>query len=214
MTDTNQTPPGGQTSFSQADLDAAIAKAVEEATSGLKAKNAELLGETKAEREKRQALEAQQAEQEAERQKQAGEFRELYEKTQADLAKEREQSAQFRGTIAKRDVHAAAASVGAELTRDTAKAAILTEQASKFAKHTDTGVVFEIGGVQVDRAKVLEHLRGQYPFLVDGNQAGGGGAPGGGGGAAGKKLADMTEQERVKLHRENPAEFARLREAG
>lgn len=214
MTDTTTTPQGDQTTFTKADMEAAIAKAVEEATSGLKAKNAELLGETKAEREKRQALEKTQAEAEAERQKQAGEFRELYEKTQADLKAEREQSAQFRGTIAKRDVDAAAASLGAELTRDTAKAAILQEQAGKFAKHTDTGVVFEIGGVQVDRAKVLEHLRAQYPFLVDGNQAGGGGAPGGGGGAGKKKLSEMSEAERVKLHRENPAEFKRLQGIG
>ena len=214
MTDDTQTPQGDQKTFTQADLEAAVAKAVEEATAGLKGKNAELLSETKAEREKRQALEKAQEEAEAERKKQSGEFKELYEKALADLKTERENAATYRATIQKRDIEAEAASIGSELTRDTARAAILREQAQKFAKLTDQGVSYEIGGVAVERTQVIEHLRTAYPFLVDGNQANGGGASGNSGGAAGRKLSEMSEAELVKLHKENPAEFKRLAASG
>lgn len=205
MPDNTQTPPGDDTTAS--DLDAKIAEAVEKATAGLKAKNAELLSETKAEREKRQALEKAQEEAEAERQRQAGEFKSLYEKAQAELKDEREQLAQFRGQIAKRDVEAATAGIASELTRDTARAAILAEQAGKFAKHGDDGVRYEIGGVEVEKAKVIDHLRTTYPFLVDGNQASGGGATGGSGGAA-KKLSEMGDAERLELARQGKLKAA------
>lgn len=154
--------------------------------SGLKRKNDELLAETKAEREKRQALEAEQAKAAEEAAKKNGEFQSLYEKTQGDLAKERETNAAFRETIRQKDISAAAQAIGSQLTRDTARAGLLAKEASPFIKHTDEGIKFEIGGVPVDEAKVLEHLKTTYPFLADGNQAGGGGAPGSGGGAAHK----------------------------
>lgn len=152
--------------------------------SGLKAKNEELLAETKAEREKRQALEKAQAEAEETAAKEKGQFKELYEKTQADLAKERENNAAFRETIRKKDVDGEALKIATELTRDTSRAGLLQQQASQFLKHTETGVQFEIGGVPVERTKVLEHLKEAYPFLADGNQAGGGGASGSDGRAA------------------------------
>lgn len=185
-----------------------------EDVSGLKAKIAELMGETKAERDKRKALEEAAEAAEAERAKQAGEFKTLYEKAQADLDKERAENRAFKQKIEEKDREGVAASIAGELTRDTSRAALLKKEALSFLKNSDDGVKFEIGGVGVDRAKVLEHLKAAYPFLVDGNQAGGGGAPGGGGGAAKTKLSEMTEAERVKLYRDNPTEFERLKAAG
>ncbi|KAA0970303.1 hypothetical protein FPY71_07200 [Aureimonas fodinaquatilis] len=184
-----------------------------EDTEGLKRKNAELLAETKSEREKRQALERQHEEAEQARQREAGEFKTLYEKSQTDLEKERNDNRTFRQTIQDRDREAAAASLASELTRDTARAALLKKEALAFAEFTDQGVQFKIGGIQQDKAKVLEHLKTQYPFLVDGNQSNGGGANGGSGGAAGKKLSDLNDEERLKLAREDPAAFRKLREA-
>ncbi|MEI4473566.1 hypothetical protein [Frigidibacter sp. MR17.24] len=181
-----------------------------EDVTGLKAKVAELMGETKAEREKRQALEAKQAEDEAERQRKAGEFQSLYEKAQSDLNAEREAHATTRGSIAKRDMAAAAHALGVELTRDAAKADVLKGLAAPFLKHGEGGVTYEIGGVTVEKAKVLEHLRATYPFLVDGNQSNGGGAPGGSGGAATEKLADLSEAERRDLQAKDPQKFRRL----
>lgn len=185
-----------------------------EDVSGLKAKIAELMGETKTEREKRQALEREKEESEAARQKEAGDFQKLYEKAQADLEKERNDNRTFRQTIQDRDREAAAAGIASELTRDTARAALLKQQALAFAEFTDSGIQFKIGGIQQDKAKVLEHLKSQYPFLVDGNQANGGGAGGGGGGAVTKKLNEMNDEERLTLARENPEAFRKMREAG
>lgn len=197
--------------FTQEQMDAAIAEAVEKAIAPLKAKNTELLGETKAEREKRQALETAAQEAEAKRAQEAGEFKTLYEKSQADLVKEREQNASFRGQIKDRDTKAAATALASELTRDTARAGLLTKEAAAFVELGDDGApVFKVGGIVVDRAKVMDHLKTSYPFLVDGQQSNGGGAPGGGGGAVTKKPEELTAQERGELFRTNPAEFYRL----
>jgi hypothetical protein len=164
----------------------------------LKAKINELLGETKAEKAKRQALEAAQAEAEEARQKEKGEFKTLYEKTQAELERERQQAATFRQQIRDKELQGSAAQIAGELTRDTARAALLTKEAQALMKHTDEGVQYEIGGVPVDRAKVLDHLRTSYPFLADGTQASGGGATGGNGGAGSKPKGNFagTREER------------------
>lgn len=181
-----------------------------EDVSGLKAKITELMGETKAAKDARKALEDAAEAAEADRAKQAGEFKALYEKTQADLDKERNDNRAFKIKIEEKDREGVAASVAGELTRDTARAALLKKEALGFLKNSDDGVKFEIGGVGVDRAKVIEHLKAAYPFLVDGNQAGGGGAPGGGGGAAKKKLSDLTEAERHELQSSDPKAFKSL----
>jgi hypothetical protein len=156
----------------------------------LKAKINELLGETKAERDKRRALEEAQAKLDEERAKEKGEFKSLYEKTQAELEKERQAASTFRQQVVQKQLEGAASTMAAELSRDTARASLLAKEAAAFLKHSDDGVQYEIGGVSVDRAKVLDHLRTSYPFLVDGSQASGGGAFGGGGGA-GKSTGNM-----------------------
>lgn len=202
------------TDYTQDQLDAAIAKAVEEATGGLKAKVTELMDEKKSEQRRREELEREKAEADRMHAEKNGEFQKLYDSERSAREQERAQNEAYRKAIAQRDTSAAAAVIGGELTRDTARAALLAEQAGKFVRNTDDGISYEIGGAKVDKQAVLAHLTSQFPFLVDGNQAGGGGATGGDGGAGKKKLSELTEAERVKLHRENPAEFARLRAAG
>jgi len=54
----------------------------------------------------------------------------------------------------------------------------------------------------------------EFASIIKGSNASGGGASGGGsGGGATKKLSEMSEQERVALHRDNPDEFRRLQGA-
>ncbi len=185
---------GGDTiTMTKAELDAKIAEQVE----ALKAKNAELLGETKAERAKRQALEAAQTEAEEARAKEKGEFKSLYEKTLAELEKERQAAQEYRQQVTRSTLEGEAGKIAAELSRDTARAALLSEQAQKLLKPTDEGLQYEIGGVQVDRAKALDHLRASFPFLVDGSQASGGGATGGNGGAVSQKRSAMSAAEKA-----------------
>lgn len=203
------------TDYTQEQLDAAIAKAVEEATGGLKAKVTELMDEKKSEQRRREELEREKAEADRMHAEKNGEFQKLYDSERAAREQERAQNEAYRKAIAQRDTNAAASSIGGELTRDTARAALLAEQAQKYVRNGDDGISYEIGGAKVDKPAVMAHLIAQFPFLVDGNQANGGGASGDRDGGAGKKkLSEMTEAERVKLHRENPAEFARLRAAG
>lgn len=185
---------GGDTiTMTKAELDAKIAEQVE----ALKAKNAELLGETKAERAKRQALEAAQTEAEEARAKEKGEFKSLYEKTLAELEKERQSAQEYRQQVTRSTLEGEAGKIAAELSRDTARAALLSEQAQKLLKPTDEGLQYEIGGVQVDRAKALDHLRASFPFLVDGSQASGGGATGGSGGAVSQKRSAMSATDKA-----------------
>lgn len=190
--------------YTQAEVDAL--------TKGLKDKNAELLGETKKEREAREALERAAEEAETKRQTEQGEFKKLYEKTLGDLDKERETNSAFRGQIRDRDTKAAATGIASELTRDTVRAALLAKEASAFVEIGEDGsAAFKIGGVAVDRAKVLDHLKAQYPFLADGNQSNGGGAPGGGGGAGSLKRSTMTAQEKAEYQtKHGQAAFLRL----
>ena len=149
-----------------------------ETTAGLKAKVDELLGESKSAKQKARELEEAQAAVEEARAKEKGEFKELYEREQKAKAELAEKYETFAKRIQQKEVESSALSLAAELTRDTKRAELLKEQVSKFARYTDDGVKFEMGGVEVDRAKVLTHIKDNYPFLIDGSGATGGGAAG------------------------------------
>lgn len=168
-------------------------------TSGLKAKVDELLGESKSAKQKARELEEASARAEEERAKQAGEFKALYEREQKAKAELAEKYDSFAKRIQQKEVEGAAMSLAAELTRDTKRVELLRKEISQFARYTDDGVKFEMGGVEVDRAKVLAHITDNYPFLVDGSGATGGGATGAnkGGGAATIGKPDGDKHERA-----------------
>lgn len=186
---------------------------VEEETAGLKAKLDELLGETKTAKQRARELEEAQAAEAEARAKEKGEFKELYEREQKAKEELAEKYADFAKRIQMKEIESAASSIAAELTRDTKRAELLRKEISQFTRHTDEGVKFEMGGVEVDRSKVLAYITDNYPFLVDGSGATGGGAAGGNSGGATKKLSEMRGMERVALRKENPAEYERLRRA-
>lgn len=181
---------------------------LDEEVAGLKAKRDELLGLHAKDKERLQELERAQQEAEEARQKEKGEFKSLYEKTQAELESERDQARKFRQQVQEKELEVTAASLVAELTRDTQRAALLKKEALQFAKYTDEGVKYEVGGVEVDADKLKEKLAADYPFLVDGSGASGGGAQGGSRNGQGlKPWAEMSEKERLQLKQDNPVEF-------
>jgi hypothetical protein len=146
---------------------------------GLKNKLDEVMGETKAEREKRKALEEAQTEAERKAAEEKGEFEKLYKTAQETLDAERKQSREFREQITQRDIRASAQEIARSLAaKDAKRADVLADYASKYARHEDGQIVYEIGGMKMDPAKVAEHLKTEYPFLVDGLDSSGGGAPG------------------------------------
>jgi DNA repair exonuclease SbcCD ATPase subunit len=185
-----------------------------EDVSGLKAKISELMGETKSEREKRQALEQEQQRIEEERQKEKGEFKELYEKTQAELEKERRDAATFKQTIQEKERESLASSIAAKLTTDEKRAKILKQEAMAAIKYDpEKGAYIEVGGVPVDKDKLVSQMREEYPFLVDAPGASGGGAGGSGtGGGATKKFNEYTGAELVELKRKDPDTYQRIRD--
>lgn len=175
---------------------------------GLKSKLDEVLGETKAEREKRKALEQAQTDAEKKAAEEKGEFEKLYRTAQEQLEAERKQAREFRDQITQRDIQSSAQSIAQQLaSKDAKRAGVLADYASKYAKFDNGEISYEIGGVKVTPDKVAEHLKTEYPFLVDGSQASGGGAAGDGGGAPGKK--QITRQQFDGMSHADRAAFAK-----
>lgn len=189
--------------FTQAEVDELVA--------GLKRKNEQLLGESRADREKREQIEKLQADGEAERAKEKGEFKTLYEKSQTELESERENARKFRTTIQEKDLDSESIKLAGSLTKDMMRAELLKQQAMKYAKYTEAGVIFEVGGVEISREKLAEKLQTDYPFLVDGNQSSGGGALGGGkGGGATKSFSEYNGAELSAIRKQDPAQYERM----
>ncbi len=141
---------------------------IAEKTSGLENKVKELLGETKAERQKRREIE----------EAQKGEFKSLYEQEQKSKLELQEKYEGLTKSIQDKEVALVTNSLAAELTKDTSRANLLAQQVKQYAKYQDGQVVFEMGGMQVDKAKVVSHISESYPFLIDGSGATGGSSRG------------------------------------
>ena len=192
-----------------------VQKMIDEQVSGLKNKVDELLGEKKSASQRAKELEEQQKQQEEERLKEKEQFRELYEREQEAKRELQDKYEEFQHRIQKETINSEATKLAAELTRDTARGELLQEKAAQYAKYSDDGVVFELGGVPVGKEKVLAHLREKSPFLVDGSGATGGGAVGqqnGGAVSTTKSFSEMTGAELSELRAENPNEYQRLRD--
>lgn len=160
--------------------------------------------ETKKFKEKATALEKAQADAEKARATEKGEFKTLYESTQAELENERMANREFKQKIQSRDIDNSSLMLASELTRDNKRAELLKKEISQFSRFTDEGIKFELGGIEVDKSKVINHLTENYPFLVDGNQASGGGASGGQGSGAAKTMSradfdNLKQSERKKF---------------
>lgn len=149
-------------------------------------------------KERARELEEAQAAAEQERLKEKEEFKTLWEREQQAKKELQEKYETFLKQVQQKEVELASSSIAAELTRDTKRAELLKEQIGKYARYTDEGVKFEMGGVEVDRSKVIEHLTESYGFLIDGSQATGGGATGSkGSGAAKTGKVDGDKKERA-----------------
>jgi len=163
-------------------------------------------------KQKARELEEQQRTKEEEALKQQQEFKQLYEREQKAKQELAEKYETFSKTVQQKEIEAAAMNVAAELTRDTKRAELLREQVARYARYTEEGVKFEMGGVEVDKEKITSHITENYPFLIDGSGASGGGATGGTTGGAGKAWTDMSEDEHKALYHKDPDAYRRLRD--
>lgn len=151
---------------------------VDELVKGLKAKNDELLSEKKTVSQRAQELEEAQAFAEQERLKEKQEFKTLYEREQEAKKELAEKYESFAKRVQEQNIALETNSIASELTRDTKRAALIAKEVAAFARHGESGVTYEMGGVEVERAAVVDHIKQSYPFLVDGSGMSGGGATG------------------------------------
>ena len=158
-------------------------------------------------------MKAELKEQEEKKQKEKGEFKTLYEKAVADLEALRKEKADFENMIKQREAKNHASSLAMKGTTDARRKSLLEEQIMRYISATDEGFVYKMDGIEINESTLLDHLKGEYPFLFDGTKASGSGASGGSGGAAmSKKWEEMTTDEMLKLKKSNYEQFTKLKE--
>lgn len=175
-----------------------------EDVSGLKRKIDELLTEKKTVQQK--AIEAEElARQEtAEKLKKANDYEQLYNSSESERQKAADELATLKANLQQQQVASQASKVASQLTKDTARAKLLSEQISSRLSLVDgeVRVLDANGNLTVSSVEELtQSIKAEYPFLVDGSQAAGGGATGGSSGAGDTKTvsrADFDSMDAVK----------------
>ena len=167
-----------------------------EDVSGLKRKIDELLTEKKTVQQK--ALEAEElARQEtAEKLRKANDFEQLYNSSEAERQKAADELATLKANLQQQQVASQASKVASQLTKDTARAKLLSEQISSRLSLVDgeVRVLDTNGNLTVSSVEELtQSIKAEYPFLVDGSQAAGGGATGGSSGAGDTKQVSRAD---------------------
>jgi len=167
-----------------------------EDVSGLKRKIDELLTEKKTVQQK--ALEAEElARQEtAEKLRKANDFEQLYNSSESERQKAADELATLKANLQQQQVEGQASKVAASLTKDAARANLLSQQISSRLSLVDgeVRVLDTNGNLTVSSVEELtQSIKAEYPFLVDGSQAAGGGATGGSSGAGDTKQVSRSD---------------------
>jgi hypothetical protein len=176
----------------------------------LKAKVEQLLTEKKeAERKGREIEESARREVE-EKAKSAGDFEQLYKSLSQKYDSLESEYTGLQGEIKKGSVMNEATRIANTMTRDTARAKLLTEKLAARLSVTDDGikVLDQSGSLTVSSLDELTHqIKTEYPFLVDGSQASGGAAQGSK--AGGSDLKQVTRTEFDTMDQFTRSEFVR-----
>lgn len=219
MTD-ETTPPTEGAPEDVAALKAQLSEALK-GLEALKAKNEELLGETKAAKAKAREREEAAARAAEEAAAKSGDVESLTRSWQDKLTR-REQ--ELLAEVEKRDAQLMQLTVGAtaqNIASDLAvpgSAGVLAKLVRDRLKYQD-GKVAVLDAEGKPSALTVDELRKEIADdpalapLIAGSRATGGGASGAKGGGAAKTWDQMTGMERVELRRTNPAEHARLKAA-
>lgn len=188
-----------------------------EDVSGLKRQRDELLAEKKAEQERRRAAEEQAQREADERARAEGNYQQLFESSQAELERERSSLVELRRSIEQRDINLAATRIATAIA-DGDNADILKEFIAKRLKVAEgqVRVTDDSGNLTVSALADLQRefeTAPRYASLVRGSQAGGGGAAPKSGDRVTKSFGELRGMERVRLRKDNPAEYERLKKA-
>ena len=167
-----------------------------EDVSGLKRKIDELLTEKKAVQQKASEAEELAREGAEEKLRKANDFEQLYNSSESERKKASQELATLKANLERQQVASQAGQVASSLTKDTARAKLLTEQISSRLSLVDgeIRVLDGNGNLTVSTVQELtQSIKAEYPFLVDGSQAAGGGATGGNSGAGDTKQVSRSE---------------------
>jgi hypothetical protein len=167
-----------------------------EDVSGLKRKIDELLTEKKTVQQK--AIEAEEAArlETAEKLRKANDFEQLYNSSESERQKAADELATLKANLQQQQVEGQASKVAASLTKDAARANLLSQQISSRLSLVDgeVRVLDTNGNLTVSSVEELtQSIKAEYPFLVDGSQAAGGGATGGSSGAGDTKQVSRSD---------------------
>lgn len=149
------------------------------------------------EREKREAIEAEQAEAELRRAEEAGEFKKLHAAEKEKNNKLVADFEAFRKSTEMKDISMASMDLARSLTKDDKRASLLAEKIAGLASMNEGKVIFAQDGHQIEPDKIKAQMTEDYPFLVDAQNGTGGGATGSRhetGGGASKKHISSTQQ--------------------
>ena len=169
-----------------------------------------LLTEKKDAERKAREIEAAAAAQAAKTAADAGDYKALYESLNAKHADLEGQYNGLQGEIKKSAIVSEASRIAGTLTKDTARAQLLTEKIASRLQHSDDGlkVLDQAGNLTVSSLDELStQMKTAYPFLVDGSMASGGAANGSRGGASDPKK--ITRADFDQLDQYGRAEFVK-----
>lgn len=143
-----------------------------------------------------------------------GDFEELLKLKQKELDEQLNKWAERDKADQARALKDKALELAGQLTTDQRRAKLLAKEIEARIQLTADGVKVtdEQGNLTITPvAELLEHMKKNYDFLVDGLQSTGSGAKGSGNvTGATKSLKDMSEKEQVQLYNTNYAEWKRL----
>ena len=170
----------------QAELEARI----NEQTSGLKAKNDELLAEKKRVQQEREEAKQQAALEAEKNARNENDYKQLFESQKEESNALRAKIEEMNGNIVKQKINSEAFKVASSLTKDAKKAQLLQEKISQRLTLVDDElrVTDPSGQLTVSNlGELAEAIKSEYSFLVDGSQANGGGAARAQGGASARQ---------------------------
>lgn len=146
-----------------------------------------------------------------------GDFEELLKLKQQELDEQKNKWAERDKADQARTLKDKALELASELTTDQRRAKILAKEIEQRIQLTADGVKVTDGQGNLTItpvAELLEQMKKNYDFLVDGLQSTGSGAKGSGNATNGtRSLKDMKESEQVNLYNTNYNEWKRLADA-
>ena len=168
----------------------------QEDVSGLKRKIDELLTEKKSVQQKANEADEQAKAELAAKLKNANDYEQLYNSSESERQKASEELATLKANLQQQQVASQASTVASKLTKDTARAKLLSAQIESRLSLVDgeVRVLDANGNLTVSSVEELTaSIKAEYPFLVDGSQAAGGGATGGNSGAGDAKTVSRAD---------------------